>query len=148
MLVPDKPIMDRRTYASPMSYVGSSRRIWTWTRGWGKANPLAASLAWSVLVITIPIAWTVVTAWYVVTIVFFWWFMFPFRLIRRSHRKQEQLQRQQLATMQAMMIQQQAALSQNAAALQGPSAPGLGGAPGSLPSGGSPEGPPELPPSP
>jgi uncharacterized protein HemY len=47
-------------------------------------------------------------AWYLVVFVLFGFLTFPFRLIRRSHRKQEHLARAQLATMQAM-LQQQAA---------------------------------------
>lgn len=54
-----------------------------------------------------------VTVWYFFTLVIFGWFMIPFRLIRRGSRKQEHLQRAQLATMQAMMIQQQQAMIQN-----------------------------------
>lgn len=37
----------------------------------------------------------------------FGWLLLPFRLVRRSHSKREALQKQQLATMQAMLIQQQ-----------------------------------------
>jgi hypothetical protein len=55
--------------------------------------------------------WTVITVWYGITIGLFGIFMIPFRLIRRGHRKQVHLQEQQLATMQAMMIQQQRALA-------------------------------------
>jgi hypothetical protein len=50
--------------------------------------------------------------YYFVTLIIFGWFMVPFRLVRRSHRKQEHLQQAQLATMQAMMVSQQAALQQ------------------------------------
>src|SRR2546423_15347428 len=111
-LIPDAPMMNKQTYASRLSYVGAARRIWPWARKWGNSNRLMAILAWNVILIAVPIAWIVVTGWYLVSLLIFWWFLFPFRLIRRSHRKQEQLQRQQLATMQAMMIQQQEALQE------------------------------------
>jgi hypothetical protein len=105
--------MKKQTYASPMSYVGSARRIWSWARGWGDANPVTAAFAWAFIVLAIAGMWIFVTVWYCVTLLLFSWLLFPYRLIRRSHRKQEQLQRQQLATMQAMMIQQQQALQQS-----------------------------------
>jgi len=112
-LIPDAPMMKKQTYASPMSYIGSARRIWSLTRRWGSGNPVVAGLAWLFMALAIPTMWTVVTVWYFVTLLLFSWLLFPFRIIRRSHRKQEQLQRQQLATMQAMMIQQQQALQQS-----------------------------------
>jgi hypothetical protein len=112
-LIPDTPMMKKQTYASPMSYVGSARRIKAWTHGWSLSFPLAPVVAWGVLVIGISMAWMFITGWYLFTLVFFWWFVFPFRFFRRSQRKQEALQRTQLATMQAMMIQQQQALGEN-----------------------------------
>lgn len=48
-----------------------------------------------------------IAAWYVVIFGIFGVFTFPFRLVRRGHRKQEHLQREQLATMQALLAQQQ-----------------------------------------
>lgn len=113
-LVPDTPIMAKQTYASAMSYAGSARRIWAWTRRWGGRNIWMGLLAYSVLAVAIPLAWAVVTIWYVPTVVIFGWFLIPFRLFRRSGRKQEHLQRQQLATMQAMLVQQQAVIAENA----------------------------------
>lgn len=105
----------RRTYASPMSYMGSSRRIWAWVRGWGGRNVPVGILAGLVLVVGVAFAWIAVTAWYILTLVLLGWLLIPWRLIRRSHRKQEHLQRQQLATMQAMLVQQQRVLSEKSA---------------------------------
>jgi hypothetical protein len=111
--VPQAPILDKTTYASPMSYVGSGRRTTAWIRKVGK-TPVAASLAWSVGVVWIAAMWLVVLpVYYFFTLIIFGWLMIPFRLVRRSHRKQEHLQKAQLATMQAMMVQQQQALMQN-----------------------------------
>ena len=112
-LVPDAPIMRKQTYAAPLSYVGYTRRALAWVKRTG-TNPVSAGLAWTAMVIATAAMWLVVLPiWYFVTLVIFGWFMVPFRLIRRSHRKQEHLQRQQLATMQAMMLQQQQAIAQS-----------------------------------
>jgi hypothetical protein len=109
-LVPQTPIVAKRTYAAPMSYIGSSRRIWSWTRSWGGRNVVLGILAFFVLTSAVLLAWAVVTVWYFVVVLLFSWLLIPYRLIRRSHRKHEHLQRQQLATMQAMLVNQQRAL--------------------------------------
>lgn len=109
-LVPAAPISARKTYASPMSYVGSLRRVTAWIRDFGD-TPAKAIAAWALGIAAITIIWAIVTAWYAVTVVLFGIFLIPFRLIRRGHRKQVHLQEQQLATMQAMMVNQQQALA-------------------------------------
>ena len=111
-LVPSTPIVAKKTYAAPMSYTGSLRRVISWVRGFADTPPKAA-LGWALGISSIVIIWTLVTVWYAITVFLFGIFMIPFRLIRRGHRKQVHLQEQQLATMQAMMIQQQQALSKN-----------------------------------
>jgi hypothetical protein len=111
-LIPESPAISKPTYSAPMSYIGSTRRITAWIRKVGTTGPTAA-LAWTVGFFAMLVMWAVVTVWYVVTIFIFGWLLFPFRLIRRSHRKQEHLQRAQLATMQQMMVQQQEAMLQN-----------------------------------
>jgi len=109
-LIPEVPMMSKQTYASPMSYVGSSRRATAFVRRVG-TSPIRASLAWTAAALFVGLMWfAVLPVWYFVTIILFGWFMIPFRLVRRSHRKQEHIQKTQLATMQAMMIQQQQAL--------------------------------------
>jgi len=109
-LIPEVPMMSKQTYASPMSYVGSARRGTAFVRRVG-TTPIRASLAWSAAGTFIAVMWlAVLPVWYFFTIILFGWFMIPFRLVRRSHRKQEHIQKTQLATMQAMMIQQQQAL--------------------------------------
>ena len=105
-LVPTAPITAKKTYASPMSYVGSLRRITAWIRNFGD-TPVKAAAAWLLGAAALLTMWTLVTAWYVITVGLFGVFMIPFRLIRRGHRKQIHLQEQQLATMQAMMVTQQ-----------------------------------------
>jgi Flp pilus assembly protein TadB len=110
-MVPDKPIMAKQTYAASMSYVGSARRITAWVRKTGNTTATAVA-AWVAASFAILAMWAVVTAWYIVVLGFFGIFTFPYRLIRRGQRKQLHVQKQQLATMQAMMIQQQQALAQ------------------------------------
>ena len=114
VLIPDTPMMSKQTYASPMSYIGSARRATAFVRRTG-TSPIRASLAWTAACLFIGLMWfAVLPVWYFFTIIIFGWFMIPFRLVRRSHRKQEHIQKTQLATMQAMMIQQQQALNQQA----------------------------------
>jgi hypothetical protein len=109
-LIPEVPMMSKQTYASPMSYVGSARRGTAFVRRVG-TSPIRAAIAWSAAALFISVMWfAILPVWYFVTIILFGWFMIPFRLVRRSHRKQEHIQKTQLATMQAMMIQQQQAL--------------------------------------
>lgn len=111
-IIPDTPIMRKQTYASPMSYVGITRRGTAWVRRVGD-NQWKTGFAVIGLILFLAVMYTVVTGWYLVIFGIFGLFTFPYRLVRRSHRKQEHLQKQQLATMQAMMIQQQQALQQN-----------------------------------
>jgi uncharacterized membrane protein len=111
-VVPQTPILAKETYAAPLSYIGSTRRIASWIKRAGAGSPIAAGFAWSGGVVAILLTWVFVTIWYMITLLLFGVFMFPYRLIRRSHRKQEHMQRVQLATMQAMMVNQQRALQE------------------------------------
>ncbi|MBO8187913.1 hypothetical protein [Streptomyces spirodelae] len=105
-------MLTKQTYAAPLSYIGSTRRIAVRIKKAGAVSPLVAGLAWLAGLIAILLAWAFVTVWYVITLLLFAAFLFPYRLVRRSHRKQEQLQKAELATMQAMMINQQRALNE------------------------------------
>src|SRR4051794_5930303 len=103
-------MMSKQTYASPMSYAGSARRASAFVRRVG-TTPLKASFAWTFAAFFVSVMWfAILPVWYFFTLIIFGWFMIPFRLVRRSHRKQEHIQKTQLATMQAMMVQQQQAL--------------------------------------
>lgn len=110
-LIPEEPMMTKQTYASPMSFIGATRRGTAFVRRVG-TTWWAAALAVLALLVMLPLAYAVIAIWYVIIFGLFGIFTFPFRLVRRSHRKQEHLQKQQLATMQAMMVQQQQALAQ------------------------------------
>jgi membrane protein implicated in regulation of membrane protease activity len=104
--------MRKQTYSSPMSYIGITRRSTAWIRRVGD-TPLKTGLAAIAVGLFLAVMYAVLLGWYFVIFVLFGVFTFPYRLVRRSHRKQEHLQKQQLATMQAMLIQQQQALNQN-----------------------------------
>lgn len=111
-IVPDMPIMRKQTYSATLSFVGITRRGTGWVRRVGD-NWWKASLAVVALLLFLTGMYAVIAVWYIVIFGLFGVFTFPFRLVRRSHRKQEHLQKQQLATMQAMLVQQQQALQQN-----------------------------------
>jgi hypothetical protein len=114
LLLPTTPALKKRTYASPMSYVGATRRTTAWVRKVGASSPVAAVFAWVAAIVWLSLMWVVILPIYLfMTLVIFGWFMIPFRLIRRSSRKQAHLQQVQLATMQQMMVQQQQAMIQN-----------------------------------
>lgn len=101
------PIMPKTTYASPMSYIGFTRRLLAWRRRTSAHGTTQAILAWTSAVLAAVLMYAFLIVWYLIIFVAFGLFTFPYRFVRRSHRKQEALQRQQLATMQAMLIQQQ-----------------------------------------
>ena len=110
-LMPEQPIMRKQSYASPFSFVGSTRREVSWARrhstAWWKT--MLATLA---LVVMLPVTWAWDALWFVVVVLLFGVFTFPYRLMRRSQRKQEAYQKQQLATMQAMLVNQQRTLNE------------------------------------
>jgi hypothetical protein len=116
--LPTTPVLKSQTYASPMSYVGSTRRIVAWAMSMSKRNPGLAVLGWVLAVLTLLIAWAVIGVWYVLIFGVFGIFMFPYRLIRRSQRKSHHIQKTALATQQAMLQQQQALLQQQMAQQQ------------------------------
>jgi hypothetical protein len=111
-IVPDMPIMRKQTYSSTMSYIGITRRSTAWLRSFG-TTPFKTGLGVLALIVFLAGMYAFLVVWYFVIFVIFGVLTFPFRLIRRSHRKQEHFQKQQLATMQAMLVQQQQALQQN-----------------------------------
>lgn len=113
LVVPQTPILAKQTYASPLSFVGSTRRIVAKVKKVSAAGPAIAFLAWTGAVLALILTWTFVLVWTLIVFYLFGFLTFPYRLVRRSQRKQAQVQRAQLATMQAMMINQQRALNQN-----------------------------------
>src|SRR5579871_1169508 len=55
--LPTDPVLKSQTYASPMSYIGSSRRIVAWARGLAQRNPGIAVVGWTAAVLAIVIMW-------------------------------------------------------------------------------------------
>lgn len=111
-LAPEAPILEKLTYASPMSFIGITRRGTAWVRHVG-TNWWKALLSIAALLAFLSVMYAIIAVWYVIIFGLFGLLTFPYRLVRRSHRKQEHLQKAQLAAMQAMLIQQQQALQQN-----------------------------------
>lgn len=108
-IVPDNPVMRKRTYAASLSYVGITRRTTAWVRRVGN-NPASTTAAVVAAVFFLLIMYAFLVLWYFVIFCCFGVLTIPYRIVRRSHRKQEHVQKQQLATMQAMLLQQQAAM--------------------------------------
>jgi hypothetical protein len=110
--LPRMPVVKSKSYAAPLSYVGSARRIGTAINRASSGNVPVAIALWTLGLMAIAFAWTFVTFWYVVIFGLFGIFTFPFRLMRRSQRKSQHLQQVSLATQQAMLLQQQQMLLQ------------------------------------
>lgn len=106
-LVPVSPIIAKRSYASALSYVGSTRRTIAWIKRIGRRSTAAAVAAWTAGVTFLALMYVFLVFWYAIVFGLFGVFMFPFRLMRRSQRKNQHMQEQQLATMQAMLLEQQ-----------------------------------------
>lgn len=108
-VMPFAPILEKRSYSSPLSYVGATSRTIRWARRVG-TDPAKAILAWSAAVLWLAFMYTFLLMWYFVVFFCFGIFTFPYRLVRRSHRRREHLQEVQLATMQQMLLAQQHAV--------------------------------------
>jgi hypothetical protein len=125
--LPTDPTLKSKTYSSPMSYIGSTRRILAWATKFGKRTPAFAVVGWLLAVSALLFMWSFLTIWYSV-ILFFGFVVIPYRLIRRSQRKNLHVQQTSLATQQAM-LQQMAAQQQQIQAQQASMSPAAQGAP-------------------
>lgn len=103
--LPTDPVVKSKTYASPMSYVGSTRRIVAWATQAAKRSPAFAVLAWVVGIFAMLFMWSFLVFWYFVVFFLFGIFTFPYRFIRRGQRKNLHVQQTALATQQAMLQQ-------------------------------------------
>jgi hypothetical protein len=112
MGLPTEPVIKSTTYASPLSYIGSTRRLIAWATKASKRSPVNAALAWVLAIFGMLFMWTFLLFWYFVVFFLFGIFMFPYRLIRRGQRKSLHVQQTALATQQAMLQQQQAMMQQ------------------------------------
>jgi len=111
LALPTDPVLKSKSYASPMSYVGSTRRIVAWASKLAKRSPAFAILGWSAAVMAMLFMWSFLLFWYFIVFGLFGILMIPWRLIRRSQRKNLHVQQTSLATQQAM-LQQMAAQQQ------------------------------------
>jgi hypothetical protein len=110
--LPTDPVVKSQTYASPMSYVGSTRRILAWANKADKRSGGMSVLVWTAAVLALIFMWSILAMWYVIIFVLFGVFVIPYRLVRRSQRKNLHVQKTTLATQQAM-LQQMAQQQQN-----------------------------------
>lgn len=75
---------ERVVVSAPFSFVGSAQRIWKMTR---VDNPIAKLFLALLAIVLIAGAWIFVACWYFVMYVLFGIFFIPYRLLRRSSRK-------------------------------------------------------------
>ena len=101
-----------QTYAAPMSFVGSTRRMMAWAaRPVGEPSPNSvlqialAVLKWATVASLLLIIWCFIACWYVIAFGVFGIFVIPFRLFRRAQRKQEALAKAQLEVLEQMRDQ-------------------------------------------
>ena len=112
--LPVDPVIKSKSYAAPLSFVGSSRRLLGWARKTSQRNPAYAAVAWVFATIAVVLAWSFILVWYMVIFGLFGVFVIPYRFIRRGSRKSLHVQQTTLATQQAM-LQQMAAMQQRQA---------------------------------
>ena len=86
---------ERVVVQAPMSFVGSARRIWRMTQREDQWQVPATVLA----LVVIPLAWSVIVAWYLV----FGIFVIPWRLLRRGQRQRKQDALRQREVLNAVM---------------------------------------------
>jgi len=142
--LPSDPVLKSQTYSAPLSFVGSTRRIAAWASKLATRSPVYAVLGWTLAIIAMLSAWSFILWWYIVIFGLFGIFVIPYRLVRRSSRKNLHVQRTALASQQAMLVQQQAMMQQAAQQppYRTPSPPQAPPAPPSLPSSNPPGQPP------
>jgi Flp pilus assembly protein TadB len=92
------PQLEKRTYASILSFVGITRRATAWMRR-SKSHSVGRVLLWLLIVLYLLLMYAVILCWYALTICFFF-IVIPWRIVRRNHRKQLHLQQAQLAALQ------------------------------------------------
>ncbi len=87
-------LVARQTYSSPMSFVGSTRRLSGWAR--------RAAWRWPFAVVAMLGMWMFLAVWYVVVFGLFGIITIPLRLHRRGQRKSQAVQEAQLAEMRKL----------------------------------------------
>jgi hypothetical protein len=106
--LPTEPVIKSKSYAAPLSYVGSTRRIIAWAGGVERRNPAMQTVTWVAAILALLVVWAFLLVWYAIIFGLFGVFVIPYRLVRRSQRKNTHVQQTTLATQQAMLQQMQA----------------------------------------
>ena len=110
--LPTEAKLKSTSYASPLSFVGSTRRILSWASSASQRNAGVAVLVWTLAIVGLLVAWTFLLGWYFIIFGIFGILVIPWRLMRRGQRKNMHIQKTALATQQAMLAQQQAMMRQ------------------------------------
>lgn len=77
-VAPETPMPTKGTSASPMTYVGATRRILRWARK--DRSPAAEIAVWTTAVFALVVVWALLAVWYVLRFVVFAIFVIPYRL--------------------------------------------------------------------
>ena len=101
--LPTEAAIKSQTYAAPLSYVGSTRRIVAWANKTSERSPSLKVLVWIAAALAMIFMWSFLATWYLITFGIFGIFVIPYRLVRRSQRKALHVQQTTLATQQAML---------------------------------------------
>lgn len=82
----DKLQSEKIVLASPLSFIGSAKRIWRITETGGILKVIAIPAA----IVIIMFTWVIISIWYIIIYIVFGILFIPYRLLRRSGRKQKQ----------------------------------------------------------
>jgi Flp pilus assembly protein TadB len=88
-----------QSYSSPLSFVGSARRLIAWAE---RTSGGMAVVAWTSVAIALPCVWLFLIGWYIVVFGIFGVITIPLRLLRRHQRKELAVQQQQLEALQKL----------------------------------------------
>jgi Flp pilus assembly protein TadB len=94
----DTPVLEKRSYSSPLSFVGATSRLVRLPEGIGNVWLLVA--AWTAVALGLLVVWALLLCWYAVAFGVFGVLTFPWRWHRRSQRKAQHLAEAQLALLQ------------------------------------------------
>ena len=97
----DQLASSRVVVSAPMSFAGAYGRTMNWF--WrGRPTWVKAAIAWWTIPLILTIWWGTIVGWYLVIFVVFGIFVIPWRLFRRSSRKQKQQQMQHQEMLDAL----------------------------------------------
>jgi Flp pilus assembly protein TadB len=88
-----------QSYSSPLSFVGSTRRLLGWP---GRKTGPTAIMAWTGVAVALPCIWLFLLGWYLVVFGLFGVITIPLRLLRRHQRKELAVQQKQLEALQKL----------------------------------------------